>query len=265
MAQDAADEQPLDVLAVGAHPDDVEIACGGTVALLAGQGYRVGIVDLTDGEPTPGAASPEVRLREAQQAARELGAAVRVTLELPNRRLFDSFEARVALAREFRRYRPRLVIGLCGSTPLASPDHYQTGLIVEAAVFYARLTKWDEHFDHLPPHRISRLLHCFLAYRTLAPPAPGLIVVDIGRTLETKMRALECYQSQFPPERRDVFDRIRAFAVQQGMAAGFEAGEVLGSPTALGTGDLMGLLFGQAAGGAAEARTRKQEPGEPSA
>jgi len=239
-------EQPLDVMAVGAHPDDVEIACGGTLAALAQQGYRVGIVDLTDGEPTPGSPGPEVRLREARQAAEELGAAVRVTLELPNRRLFDSFEARVALAREFRRHRPRLVIGLSGTTPMASPDHYQAGLIVEAAVFYSRLTKWDEHFDHLPPHRISRLLHCYLAYRTLRPAGQGLIVVDIGRTLERKMRALACYQSQFPPERREVLDRVRAFAVQQGLAAGFEAGEVLGSPTALGTRDLMGLLFGRA-------------------
>ncbi len=248
MAPNAVDEQPLDVIAVGAHPDDMEIACGGTLALLALQGYRVGIVDLTDGEPTPGSASPDVRLREAQQAACELGLAPRVTLELPNRRLFDSFEARVALAREFRRYRPRLVIGISGATPLASPDHYQAGLITEAAVFYARLTKWDEHFDHLPPHRILKMLHCFMAYRTLAPAAQGLIVVDISRTLETKMRALGCYQSQFPPERRPLLERVRAFAVQQGMAAGFEAGEVLGSPTALGTSDLMGLLFGRGAG-----------------
>src|SRR5690606_2942113 len=99
----------LDVIAVGAHPDDVEVACGGTLALLARQGYRVGIVDLTDGEPTPHSPGPEVRLREAQQAADVLGVAVRINLRLPNRRLFDCFEHRVALAAEFRRYRPRLV------------------------------------------------------------------------------------------------------------------------------------------------------------
>ena len=73
----------LDVIAVGAHPDDVEIACGGTLAKLAKQGYSVGIIDLTDGEPTPMSAGPEVRLAEAKQAAQMLGAAVRVTLELP--------------------------------------------------------------------------------------------------------------------------------------------------------------------------------------
>ena len=93
----------LDVVAVGAHPDDVEIACGGTLASLARQGYKIGIVDLTDGEPTPGSPGPEVRLAEAQQAARTLGVSRRVVLDLPNRRLFDSFEARVALAKELRK------------------------------------------------------------------------------------------------------------------------------------------------------------------
>src|SRR3989304_2870650 len=105
-------DSQLDVLAVGAHPDDIEIACGGTLAKLAEQGHRVGIVDLTDGEPTPGSAGPEVRLAEARRAAKGLGAARRVTLDLPNRQLFDTFEARVALAKEIRRCRPRLVIGL---------------------------------------------------------------------------------------------------------------------------------------------------------
>src|ERR1700682_5608912 len=101
------DENSLDVIAVGAHPDDVEIACGGTLARLVQQGYRVGIVDLTDGEPTPASPGPEVRLAGAPRAAGALGVQVRGLLDLPNRRLFDSFEARVALAKVFRRYRPR--------------------------------------------------------------------------------------------------------------------------------------------------------------
>src|ERR1700676_5561357 len=102
------DEAQLDVIAVGAHPDDVEIACGGTLAKLVRQGYRVGIVDLTDGEPTPHSPGPDARLAEAKAAAETLGVHERVLLDLPNRRLFDSFAARVALAKVFRRYRPRL-------------------------------------------------------------------------------------------------------------------------------------------------------------
>src|SRR6478735_8880575 len=100
------DYPQLDVIAVSAHPDDVEIACGGTLARLVEQGYRVGIIDLTDGEPTPLSPGPEARLAEAKAAAEALGVHERITLKLSNRRLFDTFENRVALAIELRRFRP---------------------------------------------------------------------------------------------------------------------------------------------------------------
>jgi N-acetylglucosamine malate deacetylase 1 len=235
--------EPLDVIAVGAHPDDIEIACGGTLAMLARQGHKVGIVDLTDGEPTPGSAGPEVRLAEARKAAEMLGAAQRVTLDFPNRRLFDTFEARVALAKEFRKHRPRLVIGLGGKTPMASPDHYQASLIIEAAVFYSKLTKWEEYFGDLEPYTIPKHLESLLSFRELAPLGHPTVVVDIGDTLETKLAAVKCYVSQFPPAKAHFVDRLRAVAIQQGMSAGFAAGETLASPTAWGTRDLMGLLF----------------------
>ena len=162
---------PLDVIAVGAHPDDVEIACGGTLAQLVRQGYRVGIVDLTDGEPTPGSPGPEVRLMEAAEAARILGVHVRQTLELPNRRLFDSHEARLALATVFRRFRPSIVLGLAAKTPLASPDHYQAVQITDAAVFYSRLSKWDDQFDGLPVHTIKKQVWFPLGFFSLQVPA----------------------------------------------------------------------------------------------
>lgn len=239
-------DQTLDVIAVGAHPDDVEIGCGGCLARLAQQGYRVGIVDLTDGEPTPGSPSPAVRLAEAQRAARTLGAAVRVTLELPNRRLFDTFEARVLLAAEFRKYRPRLVLGLGSDTPQASPDHYQAKLITEAATFYSKLTKWDEHFEGRLPHTVPALMYYFLALRSLGPTQAGAVVVDISRTLETKLAAVACYETQFA-HRPEILDRIRAFNRQQGLAVGLAAGEVLATPSVLATDDVMGLVFGRAA------------------
>jgi N-acetylglucosamine malate deacetylase 1 len=237
------DDLRLDVVAVGAHPDDVEIACGGVLAKLAQQGYSVGIVDLTDGEPTPGSPGPEGRLAEARRAAEVLGVAHRATLDLPNRRLFDSFEARVALAKQFRRHRPRLVIGLGGKTPTASPDHYQASLIIEAAGFYSKLTKWDEHFEGMPPHEVSRRLECFLGFQAPSATERGAMVVDIGDLLEKKLAAIACYASQFPSAKAHYFDRFRAMAVAQGLAAGFTAGEVLFSPIPWGTRDLMGLLF----------------------
>ncbi|HWC88980.1 MAG TPA: PIG-L family deacetylase, partial [Pirellulales bacterium] len=237
--------QTLDVIAVGAHPDDVEIACGGTLAKLARQGYRVGIVDLTDGEPTPMSPGPEVRLAEAERAAEVLGVCTRIQLGLSNRRLFDSFEARVALAIELRRYRPRLVLGFGEKTPMASPDHWQAMQITDAAIFYSRLTKWDEYFQGLPVHTVSTHLYFTLAFHSLEPPpGAGHLVAEIGDTLETKLAAVRCYQTQFPPAKAHVLERVRAFALQQGQAAGYDAGELFTSTRTLGTRDLMHFLFG---------------------
>jgi N-acetylglucosamine malate deacetylase 1 len=235
-------EESLDVIAVGAHPDDVEIACGGTLARLAAQGYAVGIVDLTDGEPTPGSSGPEARLAEARRAAETLGVRRRVTLDLPNRRLFDSFESRVALAKVFRTYRPRLVLAHGGKTPLASPDHYQAELIAEAAIFYARLTKWEEHFGGLPPCSQPALMYYLFGMRSLGPAEPNCVVVDIGDSLQTKLAAVACYQTQFGP-RMEILERIRVVNQQQGQAAGFAAGEAFASPSPLGVRDLMKAVF----------------------
>src|SRR5215831_5358105 len=99
----------LDVVAVAPHPDDLEITCGGTLAKLVRQGYKVGMIDLTSGEPTP-RGSPETRAAEAEAARAVLGVPVRVNLGLPNRVLTDSPENRFALATAFRRFRPTLII-----------------------------------------------------------------------------------------------------------------------------------------------------------
>src|SRR5436190_15107514 len=98
-----ASTQPLDVLAVGAHPDDLEITCGGTLAKLVRQGYRVGMIDLTTGEPTP-RGSEEIRAREAEAARQALGVPVRLNAGLPNRELMDGPANRYRLATLFRRW-----------------------------------------------------------------------------------------------------------------------------------------------------------------
>ena len=238
-------ETQLDVIAVGAHPDDVEIACGGTLARLSQLGYRVGIIDLTDGEPTPRCDDPAIRRREANDAAECLGVQVRQILELPNRRLFDSFESRIALAKQFRRYRPRLVIGFGDKTPMASPDHWQAMQITDAAVFYSRLTKWDEYFDGLPVHTVSAQLYFKLAFEPLANQmATSNVVMDITDTLETKLQSIRCYATQFPVEKEYVFDRVRSAAEFTGASAGYRAGEMFITTRSLGTTDLMKTLFG---------------------
>lgn len=231
---------PLDVIAVGAHPDDVEIACGGTLAKLARQGHRVGIVDLTDGEPTPGSPGPEVRLAEAAEAARILGVHVRHTLDLPNRRLFDGYEARVALAKMFRRYRPTVVLGLAAKTPLASPDHFQAVQITDAAVFYSRLSKWDDQFEGLPVHTIKKQVWYTLGFSMLQiPPAGGHFVVDVTDTFEIKLQAIRAYKTQFPPAKDRLFSTLEGQNRFYGGSAGFELGELFLSPSTLGVKDLV--------------------------
>ena len=236
--------QQLDVIAVGAHPDDIEIACGGTLAALVDAGHKVGIIDLTDGEPTPLSPGPDVRMAEAKAAGEALGVHMRTLLHLTNRRLFDSFEARVKLANEFRKHRPKLVIGLGDKTPMASPDHWQAMLITDAAVFYSRLTKWDDQFDNLPPHIISKQLYCMLGAPLAASPNPGgQVVVDISSTLARKIAAIRCYKTQFPPEKEHLFDRVDAADRYLGRSAGVAAAEMLISPRPVIIKDLMRSLF----------------------
>ncbi|MEM9646210.1 MAG: PIG-L family deacetylase [Planctomycetota bacterium] len=236
-------KERLDVIAIGAHPDDVEVACGGTLARLAQQGYRVGIIDLTDGEPTPHGKGTAARLAEAAAAARELGVHERVQLGLPNRQLMDTVESRIALAIQFRRLRPRIVLGFGDATPTASPDHWQARLITDAAVFYSRLSKWEDRFDDLPVHSIEQQLYFRLAFQTDTLPGHAHhISVDISSTLETKLRAVRCYKSQFD-HKKGIEDRIRAAALTTGGLAGVVAAESFACVSPLVVSDLAGTLL----------------------
>src|SRR5437870_6659750 len=226
--------QPLDVLAVGAHPDDLEITCGGTLAKLVRQGYRVGMIDLTSGEPTP-RGSPEIREKEAKAAQTILGVPVRVNLALPNRVLMDVPEHRFALATQFRRLRPTVVVGMAGRTPAASPDHNQAHLLIEAARFYSQLTKWDEKFDGTPPCRVPHLVYSPFPFDAEQRHWHSTFVVDITETFEQKVLAVECYRSQFDEAR---FARVRHFLggynAHSGSRCGFLYGELFALPHPVG-------------------------------
>ena len=234
--------ETFDVIAVGAHPDDVEIGCGGTLASLTQQGFKVGIVDLTNGEPTPRCSDPAIRVAEAHAAAEVLGCK-RIILDFENRNLFDTFETRVGLATVFRQYKPKIVLGLLGKTPMASPDHWQASQITDAAVFYSRLTKWDQHFDGLPTHTISRLAYYSLLHSEFNATQSNQCVVDISETLSKKIESVECYKTQFPPEKRYVLERARSIAQAIGFSAGFTAGEVITSTRAIGSKNLVDTLL----------------------
>ena len=182
-------------------------------------------------------------MAESREAARILGVHARETLPLPNRCLFDSFPARIALARVFRLWRPKIVLGIADKTPMASPDHWQAMQITDAAVFYSRLTKWDDEFGELPAHTIRKQLWYPLGLSNLDVSVDGgRFVVDISSTLPIKLEAIRSYQTQFPPSKQRVFGWVESQCRLYGQSAGFEAGELLIAATMLGITDLVQTL-----------------------
>jgi len=232
----------LDIVFTAPHPDDLEILMGGTIAKMVKLGYRVGMVHMTNGEPTP-RGTPETRMKEMKAASEVLGVQVCDMLGLPNRVLMDGPEARYAVATALRKYRPKILVGMAGRTPSASPDHHQAHLITEASRFYSQLTKWDERFDGTEPFRIDHLV-----YRP-APIAAEIshwhtrFVVDISDTIEQKLEAIRCYKSQFDDKRREGLEHyIRSGAGVEGSSVGVKYGELYALPRPLGVTDMVSLL-----------------------
>jgi bacillithiol biosynthesis deacetylase BshB1 len=226
----------IDVLCIGTHPDDVEIAMGGTVAGMVRQGLRVALLDLTDGEPTP-AGSPEVRRREAEAARVALGVPTRITLDLPNRSLADTPEARRAVAEVLRALRPRL---LFGPYPVdAHPDHVAAATLVDAARFWAKLTRTDMAGE---PHLATRVIHYGAVHLPL-PVVPSF-VVDVTPDYEAKRAALAAYASQLEwnPLNRDVPRRLEEQARYFGGLIRTTYGEPFFSREAVGIGSVAHLL-----------------------
>jgi bacillithiol biosynthesis deacetylase BshB1 len=200
-----------DVVAFGAHPDDIEIGCGGTVALLASQGRTIVLVDFTRGE-TGTRGTVDERAREADAAAKVLGAATRENLELPDGRLPFSMAASSArdgasrlvseiavekVVEVLRRHRPRLVLANFPSD--AHPDHVVVGEVVKQARYLAGLAKWQTTKPGQPRHRPQLLLQYF-EHEQHAPS----LVVDVSAVHERKVAAIRCYRSQlFDPARQE--------------------------------------------------------------
>jgi bacillithiol biosynthesis deacetylase BshB1 len=261
MSADQPASDRLDVIAVAPHPDDLEIICGGTLAKLVKQGYKVGIIDLTSGEPTP-RGSEEIRAKEAEAAAKVLGVAQRVNLRLPNRILMDTPENRYALAAQFRRYRPAVVIGTAGRTPAASPDHHQGHMLIEAARFHSQLTKWNERFAGTEPYRVPQLVYAPFPNDAEPHSWHSTFVIDITDTFEQKLAAIQCYESQFDGER---FEKVKHFIlgynIYQGGRCGFAYGEVFALPHPVGAADLVSLVKGAKGSRAAVVLPGQEPPG----
>jgi bacillithiol biosynthesis deacetylase BshB1 len=212
---------PLDTLVIAPHPDDAELGAGGTILLLRSQGQRVGVLDLTDGEPTPHG-SPEIRRRETEAATAVLGLDWRGNLGLPNRRLEADLDARARLAGALRQLRPRYLFAPYWDD--AHPDHVAATSLIEAARFWAKLTKTD-----LPgePHYPTKIIYYFAIHLRIHP-RPSF-VLDISEHIEGKMRALACYHSQLvqgrPTNPPTLLDDVRDRARYWGWAIGAAYGE----------------------------------------
>lgn len=178
----------VDVLSIVPHPDDAELLCGGTLAKLAREGHRTGIIDLTRGEMgTRG--SMEIRAAEAARAAQVLGVAVRENMGLPDSGLENQPATRKLLAVVIRRLRPQVVITMAPRG--RHPDHRVTAQLVRDACFLAGIRKTDPGSE---PHRPRKLLHAITFREDHVKPT---FVVDISADFETKLAAIACYESQF--------------------------------------------------------------------
>lgn len=211
------------VLCVGAHPDDVEIGMGGTVASLVRRGLSVHLLDLTNGEPTP-QGSPEIRAKEAAEAARILGVSSRTTLTLPNRYLVDDIAARKLIAAEFRRLVPTYIFAPYWED--AHPDHVAASQLVQAARFYAKLTKSDIPGEPCFPRRVLYYFPVHIRLRV----APSFLF-DISADLATKAQAMRAYHSQFEAAGKTAFiESILNENRYWGFQAGTEAAEPIYQP-----------------------------------
>jgi bacillithiol biosynthesis deacetylase BshB1 len=211
----------LDYLVIAPHPDDAELGAGGAILLLKSQGASVGVLDLTDGEPTPHG-SPEQRRRETEAATAILGLDWRGNLGLTNRALVADLDARRRLAVALREVRPRCLLAPYWED--AHPDHVAASALVDAARFWAKLTKTDMPGE---PHYPHRIIYYFSVHLRLHP-RPSF-VLDITPHIETKMRAIACYRSQFiegrPTSPPTILDDLRDRARYWGWAVGAGHGE----------------------------------------
>lgn len=234
----------LDVLAIGSHPDDVELACGGTLALLARQGKKVGILHLTRGERGTRGTEAE-RKQEAEDAAKALGAVEVGFLDCGDGALRTGEAEEDALIAKLREWKPDLL--LAPSPNDRHPDHRRAHDLVQSASFYAGLR--NRHPEAGPPFRPGAVF----AYMQHDPFEPSFIV-DVSSTWETKLESLRCYRSQLytgekkGPETKvaskEFWLAVEGRARHFGLLINAELGEPFWSRLPLAVSDVGGIVPG---------------------
>ena len=230
--------QPLDILVIAPHPDDAEISVGGTIAVSLQQNLRVGVVEMTSGEPTPHG-SIEIRRRETEKSTEILGLTWRANLDLPNRSLQPTLEARRKLAEVFRTVKPQIILAPYWQD--AHPDHVAASGLCDDARFWSKLSRSDMAGDPFWP---PLLLHYFSIHLRIHP-APS-IVMDISSQIDAKMKAVAAYESQLITGRSQEFptviDDIRDRARYWGWSIGKAFGEPLMNRESTGISSLISLI-----------------------
>jgi bacillithiol biosynthesis deacetylase BshB1 len=235
----------LDVLAIGAHPDDVDLSCGGTVAKLSRKGKAVGLLDLTEGElGTRG--NRDIRAQEAMQAGKILGVSIRENLRIADGNIDNTPENRARVIKAIRKYRPDVLL-----IPYAidrHPDHEHAHVLAREAWFYGGLEKVVTLEDGEPqdPWR-PRAYYCFMQWHEFEPS----FIVDISSEFELRMEAMRAFRSQFfDPESRErstilstpeFLEMLRTRLAYYGTRISKKYGEPFFSSAAIAVDDIVAL------------------------
>ncbi len=185
----------LDAMFLAAHPDDVELTAGGTVAKLVRQGYKVGICDLTRGEAgTRGNA--DLRDQEAEAAAKILGVTTRINLKIPDTRIEVNRDNQLKIMQVLRQFRPEYIFIPYWED--RHPDHMRASDVIREAAFYSGLARVETQWEGKPQEAFRPKRTLFCAARYDFPRSAGTtIIVDISDTFDIKMKAMEAFSSQF--------------------------------------------------------------------
>jgi len=231
----------VDLLAIAAHRDDVELTCGGTLIKAARQGYRTAVIDLTAGEMGT-AGDAQSRAAEADRAAAVMRLAARENLGMPDAGIVNTPVAREVVARAIRKFKPRVVIAPARQG--RHPDHRVTAELVRDACFVAGLAKLA---PDVPKHRPLKVLHCVSYRQDFEKPT---FVVDISDEFEQKLEAIRCFGSQFDratqagevmPTGEPLYDALRHYAAWYGSMIRCRYGEPFFTTETVRVDDVLAL------------------------
>lgn len=236
----------LDILAIGVHPDDVEISCGGTILKHISLGKKCGIIDLTCGElGTRG--SGQLRLEEAANAGKILGVSVRDNLMMADGFFKNDSDHQLEIIKKIREYQPEII--LCNAITDRHPDHGRAAALVSEACFYSGLLRIETELNGIKQqHWRPKAVYHYIQDRQLKPD----FVVDITTFWEKKMEAIQAFKSQFydpnstepqsPISVKNFMDVVKGKMAVFGRDAGFEYAEGFTVERTIGVASLFDIV-----------------------